>query len=341
MKERDHLKLMLRPLRKVQIFNHLSNVWEEIIRNMWYTNDFKLMKAEKNLLDFMDIHYQLQQVEISNNRVINTFSTGDINLETAVVFTHGFGAAFGIFYKNFTHIDNVLAIDWLGMGRSSRSPITSSCPFEIEDYFVDALEEWRVKMKIKSLILVAHSFGGYLSTLYAIKYPLAVHKLILISPVGFPEKPKTNFRSTPKWIELCWNYNITPQTILRALGPLSKVIVDEMATARFKLPPHELHLLKEYMYYSNMNKGAGEYSMNPLLMPGAYARHPLLYRFPSIQCDCHFIYGNSDWMHIEGAKQSISNHKEPNKHKIHFLDGGHFMFLDNPTAFNTLINQLL
>ena len=37
---------------------------------------------------------------------------------------------------------------------------------EAGKYFVEAIEEWRKKVGIKTFILAGHSFGGYLATLY-------------------------------------------------------------------------------------------------------------------------------------------------------------------------------
>lgn len=44
-------------------------------------------------------------------------------------------------------------------------------------------------MKLEKIVLVGHSLGGFLSACYALKYPERVEKLILVSPVGLPEKP--------------------------------------------------------------------------------------------------------------------------------------------------------
>jgi pimeloyl-ACP methyl ester carboxylesterase len=39
------------------------------------------------------------------------------------------------------------------------------------------------------MVLLGHSFGGYLSAAYALKYPENVQHLILADPWGLPEKP--------------------------------------------------------------------------------------------------------------------------------------------------------
>jgi cardiolipin-specific phospholipase len=60
---------------------------------------------------------------------------------------------------------------------------------EAESFFIEALEEWRVKMGHEKMNLVGHSLGGYLSVAYALKYPERVSRLILLSPAGVPENP--------------------------------------------------------------------------------------------------------------------------------------------------------
>ncbi|CAF9909622.1 MAG: hypothetical protein ALECFALPRED_005856 [Alectoria fallacina] len=142
-------------------------------------------------------------VELSGkNRALNEFSVErmgeDINQNLVIL--HGYGAGLGFFYKNFEGLSRVkgwrvYALDLLGMGRSSRPPFKlhskdrQKCITEAENWFIDALEEWRVQKKIERFTLVGHSLGGYMSVAYALKYPGHLNKLILASPVGIPEDP--------------------------------------------------------------------------------------------------------------------------------------------------------
>ena len=137
-----------------------------------------------------------------NNRALNEFSverTGE-DVDQNLVILHGYGAGLGFFYKNFEGLSRVkgwkvYALDLLGMGRSSRPPFKlhskdrQKCITEAENWFIDALEEWRVQRKIDRFTLVGHSLGGYMSVAYALKYPGHLNKLILASPVGIPEDP--------------------------------------------------------------------------------------------------------------------------------------------------------
>ncbi|EAS33993.3 alpha/beta hydrolase [Coccidioides immitis RS] len=142
-------------------------------------------------------------VELSGkNRELNEFSVERLGekVENNLVVLHGYGAGLGFFYKNFEALSRakgwqLYALDLLGMGRSTRPPFRIAAKErekaikEAEDWFVDALEEWRVKRRIERFTLLGHSLGGYLAVAYALKYPGRLNKLILASPVGIPEDP--------------------------------------------------------------------------------------------------------------------------------------------------------
>ncbi|KAJ1979089.1 hypothetical protein H4R35_001645 [Dimargaris xerosporica] len=135
-----------------------------------------------------------------------------------IVMAHGFAAGLGMYYRNYEAIARrtgrtIYGFDWLGMGLSYRPAQTPWAQYyptrtgilglsnslaaevgrnddrirETEDYFVESLERWRVAMGIERMVLVAHSFGGYMSALYAKRYPDRVVKLILVSPMGVSE----------------------------------------------------------------------------------------------------------------------------------------------------------
>ncbi|KAJ5629153.1 cardiolipin-specific deacylase [Penicillium herquei] len=142
-------------------------------------------------------------VELSGkDRALNEFSVERVGEEADqhLVMLHGYGAGLGFFYKNFEPLSRLKgwqlhALDMLGMGRSTRPPFKIKAKDreeairEAEAWFVDALEEWRIKRKIDRFTLLGHSLGGYMAVAYALKYPGHLNKLILASPVGIPEDP--------------------------------------------------------------------------------------------------------------------------------------------------------
>lgn len=144
-----------------------------------------------------------EMVELSGKgRALNEFSIERVGeeVEHNLVMLHGYGAGLGFFYRNFEAISRaegwkVFALDLLGMGRSSRPAFRihakdkESRIMEAENWFIDALEEWRIKRGLERFTLLGHSLGGYLAVAYALKYPGRLNKLILASPVGIPEDP--------------------------------------------------------------------------------------------------------------------------------------------------------
>jgi abhydrolase domain-containing protein 4 len=104
-----------------------------------------------------------------------------------IVLLHGFGAGIGFWVLNldaFAQDRPLYAIDLLGYGRSSRPKFAKEAEV-IEDQYIESIEKWRQKMKIDKMIILGHSFGGYLSTAYSIKYPERIEHLILGDPVSF------------------------------------------------------------------------------------------------------------------------------------------------------------
>ncbi|KAJ2889700.1 hypothetical protein IWW38_004552, partial [Coemansia aciculifera] len=188
----------------------------------------------------------------------------------SLVITHGYFTGVGFFYRNYRELSKVpdwdiYAIDWLGMGRSSR-PVYKSRRAEGDDrrvshaesFFVESLEEWRKRMGIEKMTLCGHSFGGYMNSVYALKYPQHVEKLVLVSPIGVPEAPpdleeqmkrghlqrnsdKPEDGETPakevakpsvqrvmliRTAMNLWDRNYTPQWLIRSAGPFSRRLID-------------------------------------------------------------------------------------------------------------------
>ncbi|KII95868.1 hypothetical protein PLICRDRAFT_170467 [Plicaturopsis crispa FD-325 SS-3] len=143
------------------------------------------------------------------NAYLNTLSITSTspkpNAPPPAVVLHGYGAGLGFFFQNFPALAQwagkrgsaMYALDWLGMGRSARVPFSIKAKREdiparvneAESFFVDSLEEWRVKTGLEKMTLIGHSLGAYFSVVYALRYPERVNKLILLSPAGVPHDP--------------------------------------------------------------------------------------------------------------------------------------------------------
>ena len=150
-----------------------------------------------------------------------------------VVMVHGFGGASLFFFKNIDALSKdrvVITLDLPGFGLSSRFNFTSNAD-EAERQFVDIMETWRVQMELDRFILVGHSFGAYLITCYALKYPSHIHHLVLLDPWGFAEGPSPETADEvvgtfPPGIRFSVAANkvfsFYPLSHIRASGPIGK-----------------------------------------------------------------------------------------------------------------------
>jgi pimeloyl-ACP methyl ester carboxylesterase len=235
----------------------MDKYWEIVRRNVIPTSTSQQLESLKNLLSHFcksDISFKtakvsngsLNYVEVvrrveprEQSTVLNSSTPTPDRHKRTLILMHGFGSGLGFFFNNYDDLsksfDRVIAVDWLGMGGSSRqsssSTVSAWCGSShpaprfsvieqvynsgmIEssqklpstkaavDFFVDSLEEMRELLVAEgtlkpddSLHLAGHSLGGYLAAQYALKYPKMIDSLILISPVGIPQQPARDTRT--------------------------------------------------------------------------------------------------------------------------------------------------
>ena len=60
---------------------------------------------------------------------------------------------------------------------------------EAETQLILAIDLWRRALGLEKILLLGHSFGGYLTGCYALKYPESLEAVILVDPWGMTGKP--------------------------------------------------------------------------------------------------------------------------------------------------------
>ncbi|KAI9466799.1 alpha/beta-hydrolase [Lactarius psammicola] len=280
------------------------------------------------------------------------------------VLLHGYGAGLGFFFLNFPALaqwagirgTSVYAVDWLGMGRSARVPFRirakrdhiSERVNEAESFFVESLEEWRERNGLEKMTLIGHSLGAYFSTVYALRYPQRVHKLVLLSPAGVPWGPDTTLPSREmldrqvtgedgavaadnsrvaaleeeqrvekkketfgrKLFTHLWEEGWSPFQLVRSSLFWGPMLVGKYSSRRFgALSEDETRDMHDYIMNITLAKGSGEYCISHILAPGAYARMPLVDRISALKMPIAFVYGEHDWMDPSGGVSSIDNLK--------------------------------
>ena len=64
----------------------------------------------------------------------------------------------------------IIYFQFVGFGKSSRNKFSKNLE-KCEEEYALAIEKWREKMDLESINICGHSFGGYISSLYALRYP--------------------------------------------------------------------------------------------------------------------------------------------------------------------------
>jgi pimeloyl-ACP methyl ester carboxylesterase len=195
------------------------------------TSDSLLEYYESQLLRHLSAPHMVYQLPLRGDEFINTLEIIHPRRRphtTPVVVIHGFASALATFVNvlqalSETHA-NVYAIDLPGFGRSWK-PRFPSDNRDAEDLLVESIELWRVQMGIGAMILCAHSFGAYIATRYAHRYPTAA-ALVLFEPWGFQTKPPTQ----SQW-PLCL---VNPLMLLRLAGPMGLPLMRMATRALFQ-----------------------------------------------------------------------------------------------------------
>ncbi|ORY75740.1 Alpha/Beta hydrolase protein, partial [Protomyces lactucae-debilis] len=266
----------------------------------------------------------------------------EIKQTSAIVLLHGYGSGLACFAASFDMLSTpdvmqqhgpLYALDWLGMGLSSRPivKISDGTPTEqriaAEAKFLDALEEWRVLKGLSQLVLVAHSFGAYLAVRYAQRFPNYIKQLILISPVGMNENPYQDARACllgdaalltakpanplPWFIQHLWDTGYTPFDFLRWAGPFgpklmsawSHTLVVPSSTSHNSkdCAKHRIH---DYAFRVFSLPASTERLLSYILAPGAHAREALMGQLP-MHVPILLIYGKRDWMSVDAGFDAL------------------------------------
>jgi cardiolipin-specific phospholipase len=307
-----------------------------------------LDSTQAELLERAGITYECKRVWLDDGNYIYCIQCGDPSKQPLVLI-HGYLGSGVIFFRILKQLTDhffVITLDLLGMGRSSRPEWKAETLEEAEDFFVNSIEEFRRGMSLESFLLAGHSFGGYISGCYALKHPQHVAKLLLLSPVGIPEKPagyslKEKLKNRPwlfkailKTVNYLWvKKNVTPGSMLRKAGPFSGKLIRLYTRKRLaSLPLEEIKVLEKYLEQINLLPGSGEFALVHILEEGAWARHPLAVRLPRLEVPMAFIYGDRDWMDSKGAYAVRDQASVPVVVKV-VKNSDHHLYWDNPEEF--------
>ena len=298
-------------------------------------------------MEYSGIEYERRRVEISKGNFLYCLRCGDPS-SPPMILLHGYCGSGLIFYKILKQLSaeyNIYLVDQVGMGRSSRPRFKALSTYETENFFVEAIESFRQIMGLDKFVLAGHSFGGYVSGCYAIRYSQHVTKLLLLSPAGVSERPSEvvevdfdwKFRWLNKFLHFFWVKNISLIDILRKTGPFSGMILNGYINGRYNVPKNETDALNNFLEQVNLFPGSGEHGISYILDFSLWPYSPLCRRLPEISIPIAFFYGDRDWVVNDGG-YSTQKLSKSNVMVYIISNSDHHMYWDN---YDELLEKML
>uniref|UniRef100_A0A8D1HZV1 1-acylglycerol-3-phosphate O-acyltransferase ABHD5 n=1 Tax=Sus scrofa TaxID=9823 RepID=A0A8D1HZV1_PIG len=329
------------------------------------TSTSHLKEAEEKILKCVPCIYKKGPVRISNGNKIWTLKLShNISNKIPLVLLHGFGGGLGLWALNFGDLCTnrpVYAFDLLGFGRSSRPRFDTDAE-EVENQFVESIEEWRCALGLDKVILLGHNLGGFLAAAYSLKYPSSVNlaymepldssdwvsHLILVEPWGFPERPDLadQERPIPVWIRALGAAltPFNPLAGLRIAGPFGLSLVQRLRPdfKRKYSSMFEDDTVTEYIYHCNVQTPSGETAFKNMTIPYGWAKRPMLHRIGKMNPDIpvSVIYGARSC--IDGNSGTSIQSLRPHSYvkTIAILGAGHYVYADQPEDFNLKVKEI-
>ena len=231
---------------------------------------------------------------------IHTIEAGDVKLQPLVLI-HGYGSGAIFYYKviaELRHRFHIYSIDLNGMGSSARRPITNFDFNHVVDFFVDALELWRIKIGLRDFVLMGHSMGGYISGHWMRLKKPPVKLLYLLSPAGFTNKETTTFKGEKTlfmkgilavlWQYLVQEWKFSPLSFLP--GKIHSFRYYFKTRPLLNLPESECEILAKYLVSVLDKNESGERAVGILLNFARYSNYPICQILHEIRHDQGFSY---------------------------------------------------
>ncbi|KAJ6648593.1 (Lyso)-N-acylphosphatidylethanolamine lipase [Pseudolycoriella hygida] len=334
----------------IDIFGFVSCLFTSYLK--WNGHSPLLLEqSETSILSNVKMPYERFPVSIGDcvgaEDKIWTLSMNTESKNVPLVMIHGFAAGIAFWLMNLEELSAdrpLYAIDLLGFGRSSR-PTFSTDAETIEEQFVDSIDKWRELMKIESMILLGHSFGGFLATSYAMKYSNRVEHLIAADPWGYTGA--RDLSGDPLWRRSLIKVfqNMAPLAIIRAAGPYGEWLVKKARKdilRKYEKAVEDQNIIAQYIYQCNSGNPSGEEGFRNLLHGGPWAKHPIGDRvLIGMQDDIPitFLYGEKSWM--DNKYGEIIKAARPNSYtQIEIVPyAGHHVYSDNALDFNQFVNE--
>lgn len=222
------------------------------------------------------------------------------------------------FYKNAVALNSTLGI-----------------PAQIAD-----IEQIRRKLGQEKIILIGHSFGGFLASMYAIEFPQNVESLILVTPAEVIKLPSNDGEGLYEAVQ-----KRLPENLKHEYSEYLKMLFDY--SNLFEKSEQDLinETTKFIKYFDIATKQKTESNPDNIggWMPKALylsmgAKHDYSKYLKQIKAPTLIVYGTDDI--IEQSSLQLYLENIPNV-TFNSISGSHFIFNDNPLEFRKIVSDFL
>lgn len=280
------------------------------------------------LMNAVILHSQEQfktdTIQINGTRLfVKTIGKGE-----PLLFVHGGpGLSHDYFLPHVLPLSDQFTLIFYDQRATGKSDINVDTSEMSVDHFIEDIEGLRKHFGIKKLNLVGHSWGGFLTALYAIKYHKKVNSLVFWDSSPLSSHLRNVMLENQKAIltkeDVTANLQIMRSEEFKKGDPEQ---IKRLYKAIFKPSVFVQRLVYKLNFYFDQNYSRTQYLLG-FLYP-SMVKYDYYPKLKKIKAPALIFQGANDPMPIESAEAIKENLK--NSELIIIKDCGHFPFLEKP-----------
>ncbi|WPY01426.1 Proline-specific peptidase [Candidatus Trichorickettsia mobilis] len=234
----------------------------------------------------------------------------------------------------------VIFYDQRGSGRSLETSIDPK--YISSDQFAKDLETLRLELGLKNVAIIGHSWGGFLSMNYAIKYPDNVSSLILVSsaPANYEDQKAfaDEFNKRTQGIK----HKIDPLFNDKTLSALNRKQINQAYRDLFSVYFKEASNVHKLTLDMSKESAIGGFNVLSLMLKTTYFTPDsnLVPALGKLNVPTFLIiHGNQDIIPV-GSALTIQK-AIPGSKVVYLNDCGHFPYIEKPNEFFSSIRSFL
>lgn len=292
---------------------------------------------------------------ISNHQQVSSSKSGYISVESGKLFYQRFGRGDPVIVVHggpgldqsyllpqmleLAKDHEVIFYDQRGSGRSLEATLDPK--YISSDQFAKDLETLRLELGLKKVALIGHSWGGFLSMSYAIKYPANVSSLILVGSVPADYKGQKAFADEFNKRTHSIKHKIDPLFNDKTLSTLNKEQINDayrdLFSVYFKNPSNVQKLTLDM----SKESAIGGFNVLSLMLKTTYFTPDcnLIPALRKLNVPTLIIHGNQDIIPVDTAK--TIQKAIPGSKVVYLNDCGHFPYIETLNEFFSSIRSFL